>query len=107
MKYVMFQDENSGYKYPVIFPDCVAHSQVVVEELRAINAGSVNPKTGECFGESSSLKLKADPNDSWLIAATLVNDSSMINALNTQHAEEYRNQQTPPTGKGFWDPEGK
>lgn len=90
MKYVMFQDERNGYKYPVIFPDNVAHSQVVVEELRAINAGSVNPKTGECFGESTSMKLKANPEDSWMIAATLCNDSSMINALNAQHAEAFQ-----------------
>lgn len=27
MKYVMFQDERNGYKYPVIFPDNVTHSQ--------------------------------------------------------------------------------
>lgn len=60
------------------------------EALRAVNAGSVNPKTGECFGQSTSLKLKANPEDSLMIAATLCNDSSMINALNAQNSEEFK-----------------
>jgi hypothetical protein len=100
MKYTVFQDTNTGVKYPVIFPDCVAHSQVVVEGLRAVSAGFVNPKTGECFDGSES--LKADPSDSRLISAVLTNDIVMLDAIN----EEYRNLQTPPTGKGFWDSEG-
>lgn len=81
MKYVMFRDVAGGL-WPVIFPDQIAHSQVKATGCSAVSAGFVNAATGEVYGRSVSLKLRAWEEDGlWVRLALDGNDAGLV-ALN-------------------------
>ena len=89
MKYVMFRAK-SGWLFPVLFPDHVAHSQVVLEECTPVSGGFVNPRTGECSGKASSYRLASRQADTPLVVATLVDNGSAFAALNVELVENER-----------------
>lgn len=82
MKYVMFEVNGEGgkRKVPIIFPDSLVHSMMAEQFERVlrytfkgcmakpVSAGMVS-LTGQCHGESETLKLKADKADSSIINA--------------------------------------
>ena len=78
-KYVMF--ECDGNKIPVIFSELLVHKLVagsLMSQLRSmfdsskvVSAGFYDIARNVCYGESVSLKLKADPNDAQVISGIL------------------------------------
>ena len=73
MKYVVVAN-NQGFLFPILFPDQLAHSQVVenMAGVKPVSAGFVAIKGGvTIYGESESLKLKPLPGDETLITLTL------------------------------------
>jgi len=60
MKYVKIDEFNSI----IIFPDIIMHSDF--RYLKPISAGFcyIDKDSIDCFGESTSLRLKAEPGDS-------------------------------------------
>jgi hypothetical protein len=72
-KYIMFRDDDGhGIGYPVIFSELMTHKEMAVAcsnkrwgvfgtEIVAVSAGFVNTATGDCYGESTSTGLKANP----------------------------------------------
>jgi hypothetical protein len=80
MKYVMFKNK-VGHLTPVIFPDCITHCQIVVEEMTAVSAGFVDPRSGKCFGHSQSLKLKAHRLDHFYVRAALTGSDAILTQI--------------------------
>ena len=78
-KYIIF--ECDGGKIPVVFHEILVHKLVagsIMSQLRnifdnskVISAGFYDIALNKCYGESVSLKLKADPNDAQIISGTL------------------------------------
>jgi len=70
-KYIVFERWD-GLTYPVLFPDhFVTHDMVKVASDKPISAGffQLNSNGGfSVYGQSVSLKLKSNPDDSHLIA---------------------------------------
>lgn len=81
MKYVIFKGPRN-HRFAVIFADQVTHSDVKIDGCEPISAGFVSPRTGECFGGSSSLKLQTHSDDIEIVGNTLVDNSAMLNMLN-------------------------
>ena len=86
----MFEDEKSHWRFPVLFPEHVTHSQMAMEGAKPVSGGFVNLKDFTVYGESKSLKMKSNPRDAEWIIATLANCSSSLIALNVNHAEDLR-----------------
>lgn len=77
MKYVVFEQESTGLKMPVIFPDHVTHSQVKIEGVKPVSAGFCLVGTDELVtvlpDESESLQLGPVPGDRELLISVLCN----------------------------------
>lgn len=77
MKYVIFEQERTGLKMPVLFPDHVTHSSITIEGSKPISAGFC--LVGGCEiitilpEGSDSLKLEPGEHDRELIISTLSN----------------------------------
>lgn len=78
-KYIIFQEDGEGVKYPIIFPETLQHSSVAnsmmnrsmgsfgPHNLKPVSAGFVDINTGEAYGNSVSLNLATHPDDSKFI----------------------------------------
>lgn len=75
LKYVRLPFHNSI----IIFPMILDHSEF--KHLAPISAGFcyINPYNVDCFGESTSLKLKADPKDSEVASKQLFGAEAVLN----------------------------
>lgn len=77
MKYIVFEQESTGLKMPVVFPDHVTHSQISIEGTRPVSAGFCLVGTEELVtigtGKSDSLNLAPLAGDRELIVAALCN----------------------------------
>lgn len=76
MKYVMFMKQlgksADGMKHfvPIIFPNNLVHIMIAdsmtakgapLEGYRPVSGGEISPLDMKCFGESSTLKMRSDP----------------------------------------------
>lgn len=77
MKYVVFEQERTGLKMPVLFPDHITHSSVKIEGTKAISAGfcliGSNGIITILSNKSDSLNLGPAQGDKGLLIATLCN----------------------------------
>lgn len=77
MKYVVFEQERTGLKMPVLFPDHITHSSVKIEGVKAISAGFCLIGGNEIItilsNKSDSLNLGPAQDDKGLLIATLCN----------------------------------
>ena len=61
------------HRFPIIFPDFLLHSEVATvtkclkPEYAPVSAGSINSIDFEVYGDSSTLALTSDPEDSKVI----------------------------------------
>lgn len=74
-KYIVFQDERTGRRLPVLFPNELVHAEVADALIacglmnsaslfyRPVSAGFVMLAVSSSHGESESLKIKSDPED--------------------------------------------
>lgn len=46
MKYVVFEQEKTGLKMPVLFPDHITHSSVKIEGTKVVSAVFLSNRTG-------------------------------------------------------------
>lgn len=81
MKYIMFEVTSGTItkKLPIVFPDDLIHQWVArsllpmlrmqYDNAKPISAGSFNMLSGETFGDSETLKLKADKEDGDIIGS--------------------------------------
>lgn len=70
MKYIVFEDDKTGIKEPVIFGDHTTHSQVMVERAHPISAGYfMFDKDGivSTYGDAQSLGLTPQDGDATLL----------------------------------------
>lgn len=75
MKYVMFEKRTKGMSHlvPIIFPSSLVHADVaealktVLKGYKPTSAGEVSPMIMAAHGESTTLKLKANPRDTQVI----------------------------------------
>lgn len=77
MKYVVFEQEKTGLKMPVLFPDHVTHSTVKIEGMKVVSAGFCLIGGDEIvtipLKISDSLNIGPAKADKGLIVATLCN----------------------------------
>lgn len=77
MKYVVFEQEGTGLKMPVLFPNHVTHSQVEISGMKVVSAGFCFIGGDEIVTISSdvsdSLNIGPAKGDKELIIATLCN----------------------------------
>jgi|GEM_PF-3043409 len=77
MKYVVFENMNTGLKMPVIFPDHITHSTIKIDDAKPVSAGFCIVGTEEIVtigtGKSDSLNLSPATGDRELIIAVLCN----------------------------------
>lgn len=76
MKYVIFEQDKTGLKEPVIFGDHTTHSAVKVERAHPVSAGYfIIDQDGivSTYGESQSLGLKPEDGDAILLYYVLQN----------------------------------
>lgn len=77
MKYVVFEDINTGLKMPVVFPDHITHSAIKIDCAKPVSAGFCIVGTEEIVtigtGKSDSLNLSPAAGDRELIIAVLCN----------------------------------
>lgn len=77
MKYIVFEQEGTGLKMPVVFPDHITHSTIKIEGARPVSAGFCLLGTEELVtigtGKSDSLNLAPMVGDRDLIIAVLCN----------------------------------
>lgn len=77
MKYVVFEQEKTGLKMPVLFADHITHSSVKIEGAKVVSAGFCLIGTEETIsvgtGKSDSLNIGPAQGDRELIIATLCN----------------------------------
>jgi len=77
MKYVVFEQEGTGLKMPVLFPDHVTHSMVNIEGMKIVSAGFCLISGDEIVtipsDISDSLNIGPAKGDKELIVATLCN----------------------------------
>lgn len=83
MKYILFQDQ-TGARWPVLFPDHICHDQVKVDSCKPVSAGFVDPHTGEPHGKSESLKLTINAEDERWLAAALMGSNAELYLLNVE-----------------------
>lgn len=72
MKYVMFHKvigSDTNYFVPIIFPNTLVHIEIAdamvakgapLEGFMPVSAGEISPLDMECYGESTTLKMRAD-----------------------------------------------
>lgn len=76
MKYVIFEQEKTGLKMPVIFPDHVTHNAITIEGAQPVSAGFcfIDPEMILSISSESSdsLSLRPLPEDRELIIAMLM-----------------------------------
>lgn len=76
MKYVVFEDDVTGFKQPVIFGDHTVHSSVKVERAHPVSAGFCmidNDGIVSTYGDAQSLGLKPKDGDATLLFYVIVN----------------------------------
>nr|DAV64459.1 MAG TPA: hypothetical protein [Caudoviricetes sp.] len=77
MKYIVFEQDLTGLKMPVVFPDHITHSQIKIEGSRPVSAGFCQVGTEEIVTiephKSDSLNLAPMPGDRELIVAVFCN----------------------------------
>ncbi|WP_147382095.1 hypothetical protein [Parabacteroides sp. AF48-14] len=77
MKYVVFEQERTGLKMPVLFPDHVTHSEIKIEGTKVVSAGFCLVGTEEIVTilqeRSDSLNIGPAKGDRELIIAVLCN----------------------------------
>ena len=75
MKYIVFQEMNTGSKMPIIFPDHITHSTIKIDGAKPVSAGFCLVGTEEIgtTGKSDSLNLSPAVGDRELIIAVLCN----------------------------------
>ena len=77
MKYIVFQEMNTGSKMPIIFPDHITHSTIKIDGAKPVSAGFCLVGTEEIVtivtGKSDSLNLSPAVGDRELIIAVLCN----------------------------------
>ena len=69
MKYIVFEDDKTGLKEPVIFGDHTTHSQVKVERAHPVSAVffTVDDGTVSTYGDAQSLGLEPKDGDTTLL----------------------------------------
>ena len=80
MKYVIFEDDITGMKEPVIFGDHTVHSSVTVERAHPVSAGFFMIDKGgivSTYGDAQSLGLTPAPGDATLLFYVLQNMGTM------------------------------
>lgn len=79
MKYVMFTHTKTGIKAPVFCADSFCHDSMRADpSWLPTSAGYYNPQTGQCSGESKSLRLKTAEDDGILCSLVMANMESML-----------------------------
>lgn len=76
MKYIIFEQDGTGLKEPVIFGDHTVHSDVKVERSHPVSAGYFmidNDGIVSTYGDSQSLGLKPEEGDATLLYYVLQN----------------------------------
>lgn len=77
MKYVIFEDINTGLKMPIVFPDHITHSILKIDGAKPVSAGFCLVGTEEIVTieprKSDSLNLSPADGDRELIIAVLCN----------------------------------
>ncbi len=76
MKYIIFEDDRTGVKEPVIFGDHTVHSEVKVGRAHPVSAGYFmldNEGIVSTYGYSPSLRLKPKEGDATLLYYVLRN----------------------------------
>lgn len=76
MKYVIFEQDRTGLKAPVIFGDHTVHSSVKVEGAKPVSAGYFmidNDGIVSTYGDAQSLGLKPEDGDATLLNLVLQN----------------------------------
>ncbi len=82
MKYIIFQQEKTGLKMPVIFPDHVTHASVKIEGAHPVSAGFFKLKNVAIYKQpSESLKLSPKKGDRELLIFALM-DAGMYAFMN-------------------------
>lgn len=73
MKYIIFK--SGDLLKPIIFPDHIAHSEIICKNAIPVSAGFFKIDFGDItvYGESVSLKLKPRKQDNELIKISLLN----------------------------------
>ena len=75
MKYIVFEQEGTGLRMPVLFPDHVTHSQIAIDGAKPVSAGFVligGDNIVTVFPDKSeSLNMGPIQGDRELILATL------------------------------------
>jgi len=72
MKYIIFRKQMKSMQHetPVVFPNALVHLMVAeamvakgapLEGYMPVRAGEYAPLTGECSGESTTLRMRSDP----------------------------------------------
>jgi len=77
-KYIVMQDPTEQ-EHIIIFSPMLSHHAVSfslqefcpTHSLKPVSAGFVDLKTGKCFGDSTTLKLKSRPEDKYLVSRFL------------------------------------
>ena len=69
MKYIVFKSKMMVM--PVIFPDHITHSQMLMQSAVPISAGFINMQTFDAYSNSESLKLKPHPLDTQILQMAL------------------------------------
>lgn len=77
-KYIVFE-RPGGQQLMVLFDSMIGHSDIHATFIsntqyvfKAISAGFVDPRTGECYGKSVSIKLESNPKRDSIIAKQLL-----------------------------------
>lgn len=81
MKYIVFEDDKTGLKEPVIFGEHTTHSQVMVERAHPVSAGYFvldNDGIVSTYGDAQSLGLKPEAGDATLLYYVLQNMGTMF-----------------------------
>lgn len=81
MKYIIFEDDKTGMKEPVIFGDHTAHSEIRVERAHPVSAGFfLIDETGlvSTYGDAKSIGLQPADVDSNLIFYVIKNLGTMF-----------------------------
>ena len=65
-------------QWPVVFPDHITHDQVKVEGFAPVSAGFVDVRNCMAFGESKSLGLKSNPDDTMLLTLFLGGTEALL-----------------------------
>lgn len=78
MKYIIFEQVNTGLKMPVIFPDHITHSSVIIEGAQPVSAGFCQIEVKNIIGIlpqiSESLNIGPHPGDRELLISLLRNE---------------------------------